>query len=298
MIADQKLIVDEALWYDFVAFSRAQIESGDIDPTYPVLRERYQLDGLDPRSEEAIWRTFLYVAVYHLGSAEQLWERFPLPGRIPEDTVLPTGIERRGMRAPGPLAEHVNAAVRRGFTGRRWSEMAGLAGWSAARDLMADLPRGGAWSGYKWADLVKHVHGAPIEAPDLGVGGGSETAGPIPGLVRLTGRPWKICAGDVGLQRAVLARGRVDGAPFAGLDQLETCLCDFNSLVKGTYYTGNDIDVQLANVRALPSWETWREARRRSFPDWTLGEVHGWDGPRKALRTLYRDRHELVTCAS
>jgi hypothetical protein len=106
-------------------------------------------------------------------------------------------------------------------------------------------------------------------------------------MVRLTGQPWKRCATDVMLQRQLLLECRDRGVPFNGLDQLETALCDFNSLCKGTYYVGHDIDQQMDQLKNLG--REWWDARKAAFPSGYLGEVSGWPGVRKELKRQYAD---------
>lgn len=287
----------EALWLDFCTFAAAQVASGDLDPTYPVLRHRYAAQRLD--EEAALWHTFLYVTWYNLHSTQAAIVAMPRMPRRPEalvDIRLPTGIERRGFRGNGLPVVHLAAVVRAaGAAGGLGAWLRGVLkdrspeeGWAALRRELQKLPYCGPWASYKLADLLKNVHAFPITADDIGVGGGSETAGPVPGMSRLTGLAPKVCAGDVTAQRALYARCLGAGLPFSGLDQMETALCDFNSLCKGTYYCGHDIDMQQEHL-AKCGPGLW-EARAASFaPQW-LGELSGWTGVRKELKTLYRDR--------
>jgi hypothetical protein len=164
--------------------------------------------------------------------------------------------------------------------------------WGALREGFESLPHNGSWASYKWADLCKHVLGYDLEADDIGVGGRGKNAGPIPGMVLLTGKDWRRCSTDVGLQRALLAHSREVGAPFAGLDQLETSLCDFNSLTKGTYYHGHDIDLQQEQLRAVTSPRLWEA--RRVIPDRFRGELGGWLGVRKVWKPTYKVSGALV----
>lgn len=276
----------------FCTFAKAQISSGDLDPTYPVLRHYYEMLNLTP--DERLWRTLLYVTWYNLHSAEQAWHRFPQATELPSDTRYPTGTERRGFRGNNLAALHVNsvlAIVRRNFGGSlsTWVSEAvgagGKAGWQRVRSAFQQVPYGGNWSSYKWADLLKSVHGYPITAADIGVGGGGETAGPVPGLVRLTGLPWQRVAVDVDLQQDVHLAAVSRGVPFAGLDMLETACCDFNSMSKGQYYVGHDIDAQMEHLQHCSA--ELKEARRVSFPPAYLGEVGGWKGVRKELKTHF-----------
>lgn len=291
------------LFEDFCRFARGQIDSGDLDPMYPVLREVYRARSFD--REQALWHTLLYVTWYHVGTAEQVMAAYPWPDLPPADTLrgLPTGVERRSFRgnvlARGHLAAALDRARINGGLGS-WTDRTLRSGsspeqrWDAVRAEFQSLPYGGAWSSYKWADLLAHVHGLPISASDLGVGGGSETAGPIPGMVRLTGAPWGRCARDVGLQRQLLSRAQAAGVPFTGLDQLETALCDFNSLCKGRYYVGHDIDAQQEQLQAVGASQEFWDARRATLAGQYLGEVHGWSGVRKEWRGHYARTGEVL----
>jgi len=276
-------------WWDFCTFAKAQIQSGDLDPTYPVLKRLYAADAL-PR-EIALWRTLLYVTWYNLHSAEVAWTRFPEPGELPSDLRLPTGTERRGFRGNDLAAQHVNTLLAQvrlaGGKLTDWVEgsmvLRGKRGWAHMRQRFQSIPYGGNWSSYKWADMMKNVHGYDITASDIGVGGGGATAGPVPGMVRLTGASWRVVATDVALQQGVHDRAVADGVPFNGLDMLETACCDFNSLCKGSYYVGHDIDVQQEYLASCS--DALKRARLNSFVAKYLGE----------LKTVYLDTGKVLT---
>jgi hypothetical protein len=281
----------------FCRFAKAHLETGDIDPMYPVLKHLYEQQQLT--LEQALWRTLLYVTWYHIGSAEKVWTIYPEPPPtdvlLLQSVILPTGTERRGFRgnvlAWGHLAGVMERARTRGGSLASWllsvTHVGGTAAWDHARDEFQAVPYGGFWSSYKWADLLKNVIGYDIVASDIGVGGGGETAGPVPGMVRVTGEDWRRCARDVELQKTLLNECIARGVRFNGLDQLETSLCDFNSLCKGGYYVGHDIDVQMNHLE-MSSPALW-EARAASFKPHLLGEVNGWWGVRKQLKPLWRD---------
>lgn len=295
--------MDSKLFQDFVTFANGQIDSGDLDPMYPVLREVYRREGVE--REQALWRTFLFVAWYHVGSAILAWRQWPEPTEVKVPGAWPTGVERRGFRGqPRLVEEHVSALlvyVRRHKSLAYWigelvSGKTPEQGWDAVRAAYSALPFAGPWSSYKWADLLKHVHGVPISASDLGVGGNSPTAGPIPGMVHLTGRTWYACANRRRLQRALYRLARCAGCRADGLDQLETALCDFNSLCKGRYYVGHDLDQQAEQLKLVHAPDVFWDARRRVFPARHLAEL----GPREpkmssALRKAwYAERGEVL----
>jgi hypothetical protein len=286
-------IPDTPVFRDFCTFARAQIESGDLDPTYPVLRAHYADCRLP--EETALWRTILYVTWYSLRSAERVWLDYRVPQPLPPLEGLPTGVERRGFRGNAAASAHVNdvfaLAAEHGGLSPWLRGAADRGGWAEVRAAYQAVRGAGPWASYKLADLLAHVHGFRITAPDLGVGGGSETAGPIPGMVRVTGYDWKRCSRDIDLQNELLLRCVRCGVPFSGLDQLETALCDFNSLAKGSYYVGHDIDLQQAHLAGCTAglWEA-----RRVFADAWRGECGGWGGVRKERKAVYRDTGRIL----
>ena len=73
------------------------------------------------------------------------------------------------------------------------------------------------------------------------------------------------------------------------IETAETSLCDFNSLRKGKYYSGIDIDHMQEDLLKTPSLYTDLafEGRRRMIPNEYLGELNGWDGVRKEKKKEY-----------
>jgi len=277
------------LFEDFCTFAKAHIESKDIDPVYPVLKALYEQHDL-PQAIR-IWRTILYVAVYDIGTAYTLWEQYPEPQTV--SIYAPkTGIERRGFRGNALAGQNINQTLEQSQGDlEAWLNNAAVKGWDAVRQSFEAVPYNGNWASYKWADLVKHVLAYDIDATNIGVGGNGRKAGPIPGMVKLTGLDWKQCAQDVPTQNTLLKLSIDNGVPFAGLDQLETALCDFNSLMKGGYYIGHDIDSMMKHIPDKAS-DLWA-CREAVFDARFLGEINGWFGVRKDLKTLYKDQRIL-----
>ena len=287
---------------DFLKFSQLQIRSWDIDPTYPVLKALYVIR--EYTKEEALWHTFVYLTFYHLGSVEVFLERNPKPAKsIRLSEALPTGTERRGFRGRPDLVKKHLVALRNlsvewyGIVNMvdNWAAPSRYTGWNNIREQYSALPYAGPWSSYKLADLLKWVHGYNITAPDFGVGGGGDTIGPIPGMAELTGYDWYDCANNVELQHTFYSYccDRMK-RPFKGLDQCETCLCDFNSVLQGRYYTGKDIDLQLAFLSSQNMLTTeYLNARHVSFGRKLRGEEQGWKGERKELNKYYLVHNEV-----
>lgn len=276
------------LWNDFVIFSKAQLESRDIDPAYPILE--HAVAGLS--REEQLWRLFLYVTYYHLGSAEQAWN---IVGDRPKlhDLVFPTGVERRGMRGNHARVARFTESLLKaiepyGGMGDWVLASATRGGWDTVRHDFEKLNGAGPWASYKWADLLKNVLRYPLTATDIGGQGG-----PIPGLKRLVGDgDWPMLSVDSHAQR-IYNLTKNEGIPFDGLDQFETALCDFNSLCKGNYYVGADIDAMMDQLNYdSPMWDY----RRISFSGRWLGELpeNNWNGLDRDRLKVYRETGEVV----
>lgn len=279
MRANEK--TQEQLFKDFVEFSAQQIVTGDIDPAYPVIKN--YLKFINSGYTSSVDFLLVYVAFYNLKTADEFFN-----GQIKDVSKVKTGIERRGFRGNKLVLEHLESFDRtnifRVVKDGTWSE------------IQEEYEKGfytGSWSSYKFADLCKNVLERDIDAPDLGLGGKGKFAGPIPGLSLLTGKHWNQCATDMVLQKRFYNKCLLStpGVKFRGLEELETCLCDFNSMYKGHYYSGNDIDKQMEDLEGA-SDALW-EARRRSFKIHLLGEVKGWKGVRKELKSRYRDEGVL-----
>lgn len=299
--------MNHALFADFLRFARRQIDSTDIDPVYPVLLHAFK----DLDYETKVWRLLLYVTWYHLGTAEEAWTRWPTPAFIKPTNdntdwlvQATTGIERRGFRGNIAAMHFINDTIAEAWgvhgdrTLFRWLNATVMAygthqypdrAWDGIRIEFQRARGAGPWASYKWADLLKNVLGLPITASDIGVGGNGKAAGPVVGLSLITGLPWQQCATNKAIQREFAYRckaaySEVGEADFAGLEQMETALCDFNSLTKGSYYVGHDIDAMMTQL--APGSPLWA-SRKAMIPAAYLGEVGGWHGVQKHRKRLY-----------
>lgn len=299
------------MWYkdkskelrDFAMFGRAMILSGDIDPQFPILRHMYEYLELDRNT--ALWWTCIYLLYYHLGSAVQAWKRYPKPDIILKkdwSSDLPYFKQRRCFRGNKHARNQINTLVSLSdgdlvtwidnlvSTNREKS-------WTRIREAVSELPYHGPWSSYKFCDMMKFVHSYPITAPDIGTKPGA-TAGPIAGLNTLTGLGWNRCAGDSQLHRDLLQMVIDLGAPVNGLDQLESMLCDWQSLNNGRYYLIHDIDRDLAQLETVGKSDRYAkilyETRYQIFDKRFLGELNNWKGVRSELNSVYRDRRRII----
>lgn len=272
---------------DAAAFGLAHLASEDIDPAYPVLRHLYALYALG--ADRALWATVLYTTFYDLKSGIQAFKAVPEPGRLPPGiAAMPTGVERRGLRggrtAPfidGLLAELGERSLSEWLT-EGWGDNP-ISNYFLLWEAWQRVKGNGRWSAFKIAEILRRVHGLNIIAPDMRL---KFCTGPLEGL------RWLMPSGVDDDARAEVVRREVRRRGLhVDWEHLETVLCDFNSMRKGHYYVGHDIDLMLEQANTAPGWlrNDLMDARASSLPASYLGEVKGWTGRSKALASQYRD---------
>ena len=307
MVIDIVPPVDEKLLHDIVLFSAAHLDSGDIDPVYPVLRSIIQGRGLS--EEEALWTVLCYVAFYNLPSALICLEAYPDgPPSGMDDMIagLPCGVERRGFRGGTNLKVHMEAlAATRARAGSLSDWMApavsGNPGdnWTLVNTLVGTVWGNGRWAAYKTAELVEKVLGYPLAPTDCGH---QFSSGPRKGIELLYGP----VEGNGADAIAVLDARSLDLYELvagSGLEldlaQLETILCDFHTMWDGRYYVGHDIDQmqeQLHTLDYIPESvevEIW-QAREAGLSLAYLGERNGWRGVDKARKAEYKRTGQIL----
>lgn len=293
------------VWSDVLEFGRWHVESRDIDPVYPVLRDF--CDRRDIDVEGRLWLVFCYVAFYDLPSGLTIWERTGTPEKLDSVEIadacdrLPKATERRGHRRPGFAYRHLqsvaafgraygslSALVCRGFVGDPERD------WLRLQDTLMEIHGNGRWAAYKSGELMMEVAGIKVRPTDAG---NAWSSGPRKGLALL----FDPVDGN-GANAIAQLDAQVDATTVAfadaGMDlpveQVETILCDFASLEAGRFYVGHDIDHLQHQIDHAPelsdeSRADLRAARARTIDGRWRGEVAGWDGPRKDLNRLYRD---------
>lgn len=298
---------------DFCRFASLQLSSGDIDPAYPVLRTICQ--GLQYDEEQVCDLVFTYVAYYNLASALSIAAAnngVPWPTREDIDRgtweALPTGTERRGHRNKPALRAHLVALdeIRnrnRGLDMWIAHQLTGApeSDWRHLQIALRSIHGNGRWAAYKTGEILAYL-GWPLKPTDAGH---DFSSGPRKGLAllepdasRLVGSTPRVVDQLDGLTEALRQRTSERLGGDVPVEQLETLLCDFNSLTKGHYYVGHDIDQQLGQLAASTHLGDMASiaagARFASFHPRFLGEAHGWLGVRPDLRRLWKSRHRLV----
>jgi hypothetical protein len=290
---------------DYRRFHQLALSTRDVDPVYPVYRALAGQLGLT--DAERAWLVFCHVAYYHAGSA---LAAFAATRTVSEATMapmdLPVGTERRAHWTRPRLAAHLAGLQRaaRPFGGdlHAWA-MAAMnpdpcRAWATLTADLMELDGNGRWASFKTAEMLAEVCDVPVEAPDMGH---AWSTGPRHGLALLfPGLPAGNGATTVAELDVISAR-LVDDLHAAGLEAsmatAETTLCDFHALHAGRYYTGHDIDLMQAQVRAVRpglAGQLWN-ARAAALPAAYLGELGGWTGPDAHRRRFYRDHGLIVT---
>jgi hypothetical protein len=296
---------------DFSAFGAVLIASEDVDPLYPILKWLEK----DMEPEQALWFTFLYMAFYNVSSALQAFESMEYPQQLPYMfRNLPIATERRNLRAGvGILRGHVDDYVRRceGAGGQQAFLQAGWGADPAANyetfwETAQTVYQNGRWAAFKWAEILKKVHGWNLEAPDMRM---QFCSGPKAGLCDMFDLDEKAMekAGESGiwalnfyganLRQLAIQHGLV----VPDWETLETVLCNFHSLRNGRYYVGHDIDELQETIDASDLGDYNKHwlymARESVLPREYLGEFNGWHGVDKAANRLYRDTGLIYTRA-
>lgn len=287
---------------DLQTFAKWHVASGDIDPVYPVLRRL--TDHLCNDEDEGVSLALLYVAYYDLPSALSTWMEGWRPGMELTDAQLrrPTGTERRAHRTLPRFAEHIHFL---GMVHRHYGSWADALTtdltdpsllWHWLQERLASWRGNGRWAAYKTGEILVNVFNFPAVPTDAGH---RVSSGPRHGLTDV----WPELAPLTGNDPAtigVLDRYTEELTWFLGLpvEQVETVLCDWHSVLKGHYYVGHDIDLMLTQaLRPNVHPEAMRmisAAREASFDSMWLGEASGWDGVRPKLKRLYIDTGELI----
>ena len=291
---------------DLTEFAGHMISSWDLDPVYPVL---HGLVAPLPFNQQ-VWHTYLYLAYYNVVSARRAFLLCPEPDELPGVCdEFPCATERRNLRG-GKVREHVRGMLRatKGDPCRLFAGLDDEHGVLAGMQLTARveaIPGNGRWASYKWGDLSRYVLGVPVEADGMGADGAT---GPCDGMGVLFGMPRTQARSKQMVQawedRAVNLADELTGrlGYRVQVDQIETLLCDFHSLVDGAYVVGHDIDLMLWNLLRIDradeltqqAFDDVMAARHEALPHAYLGELHGWDRPDPARMRAYKERGVIL----
>lgn len=268
---------------EFVKFCVMQIATGDYDAHLPFLAYLAR----DLVLEDALWMGMLYMSYYTEGS---MWIAFQDPAvrvrRKMPPLDLPITVQRRNLYG-GKIRKHFADLMRI----HKLTEWVGAAeDWGQLLRVVGSVWGNGRWAAYTTSELLAFMAKLPIEPDTFEILGSS---GPRQGLEAL-----ELPASEQG---ALTALGWLEdaGVRIGKMSVLESLLCDWAGMRKGTFYAGRNIDRQqgrILDVERLTGKKLdalW-EARQVVYPHWSLGELHGWEGIDRDRLRAYRDRKHLL----
>ena len=254
---------------DFEVYSRALIESEDVDPVYPFLRNYFKQYKIENAGQK-MWFLFCYVSFYSLHSAHHMIKEFPYPWDFDvkefvkmrqSKKIAKFGIERRGsLRNPLNQVDQLLAAA--DIIKNQKFDYSSNQGF---RKHIATLPFQGEWSSFKLAELTEKVVGVENLTPaDLGIDGKDPNSndGAVGGLRWLFGREFEYEEGTKKIWNDFGSRLAKNWGVDVG--KVETCFCKWHKMFTGKYYIGHDIH-ELADMREVMGEESYAEVMTQSF---------------------------------
>lgn len=270
------------MYKDFELYSRALIESNDVDPVYPLVRDIIDHYGFEPE-----WFVFCYVGFYSLESGIKMCKEMPSVDDWDEEKFRHLRLtkhlhhfnhERRGT------CRNIDNQVNMFKRIKLWFEELqegqfynGEINNHSFRKEVMSLPFHGDWASYKIAELFEKSLGCKeLEIPDLGLEGKrpNKNDGPVGGLRWLYGRDHEYTE-DI---FPVWNRFGEALAKAWGVDmgKVETCLCKWHKMMTGKYWVGHDVAefIELEHTLGKKTYEGLMEkhfdrslwAGMRSFP--------------------------------
>lgn len=303
--------MDDRRFWDLVTFGRHLVATKDLDPIYPLLKWVIQDQRLD--DEQAHWLVYLYLCAYNIPTAWAIFQEFNNPHFYSSSIVdsftkweaerrpcLRINIERRGLRG-GKIVEALKSysCLVAATPQHHWLMATTDGKFDRLWDFLQKVKFVGRWAAFKWLDLLKHVLDYDIEFQDMRL---AYCTGPRQALeeLYLDGQrndrqdgPYIEWLNVVGMQ---LRRALGSSGLSLTYDELETVLCNFHSTMHGRYYVGHDIDEHLGDLVAWPAsglHTVWWKARVAVLDRRLLGEHNGWNGVRKDLCRLYKEKGHI-----
>lgn len=285
---------------DFELYSRALIETRDVDPVYPLVRSIISHYKFEPE-----WFIFVYVAFYSLESAIRFCETFPDSRSFDDQKFIELrskgffnkfGHERRGhCRNPINQIKIFKTAIdsvsdiHRHVSGELESPL--LETNLEFRQNIETLPFHGSWAAWKIAELFeKSLDYSNLTIHDLGLDDKdpNRNDGPVGGLRWLYGR-------DEVFSKDFYPTWNNFGLNLAkawGVDmgEVETCLCKWHKMQTGKYWVGHDI-AEFIELEHVMGGDTYRKLMSENFDDSMWKKLSRFP---KQLKTRYRDTGEVI----
>lgn len=262
----------------FETFSKALVNSNDVDPVYPFLAHIIRHEGFDP--EEAV---FWYGYFYSIESMVKL-----LRGQINFEEAK-YGIERG--RTPQIRDPKNKERTLSAWKSAKPTEFAARATSSREfAEYLRQIPYFGGWASYKYTELFEKTLAFDNLAPtDMNVAEGdvNGNGGPCGGLRWLYGIEDKYTS-------AIVPEWEALGVTLSrrwgyDLGQVETCLCKYRKLKVGNYFVGHDIQ-EFTHLKSLWSESVYRKLMEDSGFDERIFR----DGFVKKHKRLYKDTGRIL----
>ncbi len=293
-------------WPRFAAFCKAELDTGGPDPQIDLLVELAR--GHSPLSQW--WLAGCYAAHHCVPSAYAVWSRLPISvNRMTQNDVeallrklwkhLPVRNEMRSHRMPEKRAACLVSAAQFARTHARdngtfWHSYEDA--WDAANDQIVYFGR---YMAIKYLEILYRMTGEErFRLPDLRARGAwspRRTLAMLWPKVRVLGYEDQNDAPDLVIVDTMAKKTRHHLRAKYGVKvsmfQLQVLLCEYREALNGSYYPGASHDEEMPFIRTVEQRTVcravWR-ARKTLFPHDVLGEVEGWDGPRKAMQQPFK----------
>jgi len=312
--------IDTRHWGYFTNFCKLEMAAGGPDPHMVVCGHMSRKESW----EERIWRGGVYVGVYNVPTAEQIWEEWPWE-RVKDDYLtfayewlpmnwkgIATRRERRCVRAPIHMGEYfdrlvwwLNGNMENNLGVIRRTGQEGDGAYEHLWKRLEDVKYLGRYVRFKLLEYWRRYAELPLTMPDIRPRGGWS---PRETLAMLYPKAeWHLNKAKDTLETLAVVNAIAENARQQlgkRLDQemdlyrLEVLLCDYRQAYEDMrQYPGRSQDSELDYVRKTaehwPNKTKMFEARAEIFPHKVLGELNGWEGVRKELGTCLRDHHYL-----
>lgn len=250
--------IDQRALDDLTTFARLEISSKDVEPWALLIRELY--DHGDLNLEEALWVLSLYNTYDSLGSAWQIYLRWPDPliwslaADGHEAASYPIMQERRNLFG-GRVLRRLNDYSAYLTDGQQYPWLSSclkhddpLKDYSRLMTHLRQIWGVGRLAAFEWAEFLGKVTGLPVHSADAELW---ESSGPRKSLEKIYGNP----APDREWLRAAAIHCR-DHLSDAGVpldwEDFETIICDFNVMRGGRYYVGRHLAALKEEIMGIP----------------------------------------------
>lgn len=298
----------------FAEFCKWEMASGGPDPQLPMVHHMATAGG-DIDGPEHLWRALCYIAVYNVPYGEVFWDNLHRDSPRSELAewlsngfnagLITTRTERKTVRRADWMLEYMSGAQR--FVENDGAELWGMCAdrdpydaYEIAWTTVLKMPRVGRYTAIKLIEYMRRFMGLPVATPDIrpkDAWSPRHTLAYIFPNRHLGNRDNSPAALKMATQTCDDTIRLLEDEYDVKIDmfQLQVLLCEYReSWESKKQYPGRSLDSELKYARrAETEWghtsKIWA-ARKALFPAAHLGEIQGWDGPRKDVAECLRLR--------